>query len=466
MKKITIWSLGLFSCVPQVFAQINYGEALQKSIYFYEAQQAGTLPEWNRVSWRGDATIKDGKDVGVDLSGGWYDAGDHVKFGFPMAATATMLAWGVVAYPEAYESSGQMQHIKNNLRFVADYFMNAHPSPNEFYGQVGKGADDHSWWGPVEVIESTSRAASTRPAYKVTPECPGSDLTGETAAALAAISIIFQDSHPAYADLLLVHAKDLLNFAETYRGDYSDCITDASTFYRSWSGHVDELVWANTWLYKATGDKKYLQQAELHYPDLNTEPQSTVKSYRWTHAWDDKSYGSYVLLASITNNPEYRADAERWLDFWTIGYENQRVDYTPGGLAHLDQWGAARYAANTAFIALVYADYLKGFKTGLLKSKIYHDFAVSQMQYILGENPMNMPYQIGMADNGPKNPHHRTAHGSWADSLQVPETSRHLLVGALVGGPSKDDSYVDDRGDYIANEGTYRCDSCPAEQCA
>jgi hypothetical protein len=27
----------------------NYAEALQKSLFFYECQQAGPLPEWNRV---------------------------------------------------------------------------------------------------------------------------------------------------------------------------------------------------------------------------------------------------------------------------------------------------------------------------------------------------------------------------------------------------------------------------------
>ena len=39
--------------------EINYGEALQKSLFFYEAQQAGVLPEWNEVSWRGDSMEND-----------------------------------------------------------------------------------------------------------------------------------------------------------------------------------------------------------------------------------------------------------------------------------------------------------------------------------------------------------------------------------------------------------------------
>ncbi|HAG81598.1 MAG TPA: hypothetical protein DCL61_10615, partial [Cyanobacteria bacterium UBA12227] len=51
-----------------------------------------------------------------------------------------------------------------------------------------------------------------------------------------------------YSSLLLRHAKELYEFAEQYKGKYSDCITDANEFYKS-SGYQDELVWAATWLY-------------------------------------------------------------------------------------------------------------------------------------------------------------------------------------------------------------------------
>ena len=62
----------------------DLNEVLHKSILFYEAQRSGALPSSNRIGWRGDSALHDGCDVNTDLTGGWYDAGDHVKFGLPM----------------------------------------------------------------------------------------------------------------------------------------------------------------------------------------------------------------------------------------------------------------------------------------------------------------------------------------------------------------------------------------------
>lgn len=284
-----------------------YGEALQKSIYFYEAQQSGELPEWNRVPWRGDATVNDGNQAGVDLSGGWYDAGDHVKFGFPMASAATMLAWGVVEYPEAYKESGQWQHIRNNLKYVADYFVKAHPKPNILYGQVGLGYRDHSWWGPPEMLESSQSRARYRPAFAISESCPGSDLAAETAAALAAISIIFHDQ-PDYSSQLLRHAEQLYSFADRYRGIYSHCIRDAHRHYPSVSGYQDELVWGALWLHIATGKGEYLRKAQLGYVKMRTDDRF---SPYWTQSWDNKSYGAYVLLAKATGKILYRKTTEK-----------------------------------------------------------------------------------------------------------------------------------------------------------
>ncbi|CAM3316959.1 glycoside hydrolase family 9 protein [Kibdelosporangium persicum] len=426
-------------------ATFNYGEALQKSVWFYDAQRSGRLPADNRVSWRGDSALTDGQDVGLDLSGGFYDAGDHVKFGLPFQFSMTMLAWGAVENAAAYQSSGQLPYLKANLKWGNDWLLKAHPQPNVLYGQVGKGDDDHRWWGPAETM------TMARPSYKIDASCPGSDLAGEAAAQFAASYLVFKDSDPAYAATLLSHAKQLYTFADTYRGKYSDCITDAQNFYRSWSGYQDELVWGAIWLYRATGDSAYLAKAEAEYPKLPTEPQSTTRSYKWTIAWDDKSYGAYVLLARLTGKQQYIADANRWLDYWTVGVNGQRVPYSPGGQAVLDTWGSLRYAANTAFVALLYSDWLKA--QDPTRATTYHDFGVRQINYALGDNPRKSSFVVGFGANPPRNPHHRTAHGSWGDSITDPATNRHVLYGALVGGPtSPNDAYTDDRSNYTMNE--------------
>lgn len=44
-----------------------------KSILFYAAQRSGKLPADNPIPWRYDSALDDGKDVGHDLTGGWYD---------------------------------------------------------------------------------------------------------------------------------------------------------------------------------------------------------------------------------------------------------------------------------------------------------------------------------------------------------------------------------------------------------
>lgn len=53
----------------------QWSTLLGNLIYFYEAQRSGKLPSTKRVSWRNDSCVNDGSDSGVDLSGGYYDAG-------------------------------------------------------------------------------------------------------------------------------------------------------------------------------------------------------------------------------------------------------------------------------------------------------------------------------------------------------------------------------------------------------
>ena len=132
------------AAAPAAATSYNYAEALQDSMLFYESQRSGKLPADNRVTWRGDSDLTDGADAGLDLTGGYHDAGDEVKFGFPMAFSMTMLGWGGIDEASGYAASGQKSYLLRNLRWGDDWLLKAHPSPNVLYGQVGDGSSDHA----------------------------------------------------------------------------------------------------------------------------------------------------------------------------------------------------------------------------------------------------------------------------------------------------------------------------------
>ena len=411
----------------------NYGEALQKALIFYELQRSGDIDEkTSRTNWRGDSGLADGADVGLDLTGGLYDAGDNVKFNLPMAYTASMLAWSYYESKDAYKTSGQDKYILETIKWINDYLIKCHPESDVYYYQVGDGNADHAWWGAAEVMQMK------RPAYKVTKSSPGSTVVGEAAAALASCALIYKDIDKSYSEKCLTHAKQLYSFAESTKSDSG--YTAANGFYNSWSGFYDELMWAGEWLYLATGDSSYLDKAKQYEKQCGG-------NYKWTMCWDDKYNGAVCLLATITGEKQYKDKIEKNLDWWTTGTGGERVTYSPKGLAWLDTWGSLRYSTTAAFLAAVYADY-SGCPSS--KAETYRSFAVKQVDYALGSTGRS--FVVGFGTNPPQHPHHRTAQGSWADNMSEPSAHRHVLYGALVGGPDQSDGYSDTVTDYCKNE--------------
>ncbi len=461
-------------------ANFNYGKVLQKSFLFYEAQRSGELPPDSRITWRGDSAVNDGALNGRDLSGGYYDAGDHVKFVFPMAGAMTMLAWGLIEYKDGYVQSNQYDEALDALKWGTDWLLKAHETDSQgttaFWMQVGDGDADHSVWALPETLEDPGSPA--RPAFKLDRQTPGSDVAAEAAAALAAASIVFRPHDESYADELLENAVQLYAFADDadldasnglLRGEYSDVLhqltpsinsnVDDETgelnyyaYYHSWSGYPDELLWGATWLHKAKvaeggADSSYLAVAEQQY-------QQTYFNAPWTQTWDDKSQGAGVLLAQITQSQTYRDDVESWLNRWLPpGNENRPtngVAYSPGGLAWLTNWGSLRASANTAFLAGIYADTVND------PNGDYSQFAQAQIDYMLGDNPNDFSYVVGFGDDSPLQPHHQGASGveGFGPEFHRNTPNKNVIYGALVGGPrsADDDDYQDVRTDFITNE--------------
>nr|XP_039260058.1 uncharacterized protein LOC120336441 [Styela clava] len=413
----------------------NYNELLHKSILFYEAQRSGELPDRNRIPWRGDSALKDGCDIGVDLTGGWYDAGDYVKFNFPMAYSLTVLAWGGIEFRDAYEDAGELENMINAILWPTKYFIKTHISKYELVGQIGHGQTDHNYWGRSEQMNIK------RPTYIISDKNPGTELAAEVAAGLAAASVFLRPTHPDISNEALQHSKEIYEFGNKYRGTYHLSIPDVSRYYKSYSGYQDELVWAAAWLYKATNDTSYLHAA-IKFHDRMGGKHATAPMF----SWDNKLPGAQALLAKLTGKADFRIPLSKHLE------KMQREKRTPQGLVYLSEWGTNRHAANEALLAIMGAN----LDPPLPRHKTYLNWAKKQIGLILGDDGRS--YVVGFGVNPPKRAHHSSSNCppypercDWT-TYHSPKPNHYVLYGAIVGGPNEKGVYGDNRGVYEETE--------------
>jgi hypothetical protein len=150
----------------------DYACVLGASFLFYEAQRSGKLPSsGRRIKWRGDSSLKDVSPNGHDLIGGLYDAGDFVKFMLPYGWSVTVLAWGLVAFPEGYQKSQQSFHALSTLRWAADFIIKCHVDDTVFVAQVGNGTADHLLWRRAEDIQEPAKVRAALRALACVSSC-------------------------------------------------------------------------------------------------------------------------------------------------------------------------------------------------------------------------------------------------------------------------------------------------------
>ncbi|XP_058210615.1 endoglucanase 11 [Rhododendron vialii] len=465
--------LSIFAVLPPS-QSFSYTEALSKSLLYFEAQRSGRLPYNQRVRWRHHSGLTDGLEQGVDLVGGYYDAGDHVKFGLPMAFTVTMLSWSVVEYRGQLAAAGELEHALEAIKWGTDYFIKAHTSPNVLWAEVGDGDTDHYCWQRPEDM------ATSRRAYKIDENNPGSDLAGETAAAMAAASIVFRRTNPHYSHLLLHHAQQLFEFGDKYRGKYDSSVGVVKDYYASVSGYKDEMLWAALWLYKATDN------VEKYYLNYLINKAHCFGGLDWAiteFSWDVKFAGVQILAAQLLKEEkhkehrhilnQYKSKAEHYIcSCLNKNNVTNNVDRTPGGLLYIRQWNNMQYVSSASFLLTTYSDFLRNSNQnimchgGMVGPQELVSLAQAQVDYILGSNPMNMSYLVGYGPNYPTRVHHRGAsiacyrenkgyigctqgYDNWY-SRKGPNPN--VVVGALVGGPDCQDNFRDERGNYMQTE--------------
>jgi hypothetical protein len=279
--------------------------------------------------------------------------------------------------------------------------------------------------------------------YYTTDSTGYSAVLGEMSAALASGAVALEGKSDK-VDEYIEHAKHYFELADAQKSDTGYNSSDAGGFYRS-SEFYDDLFYSANWLYMATGDSYYLDKATSYIPNLGKELGTNELKYSWCQCWDDVMQGGMLLYAQNTNDQTYINQVKKHLDYWT----SDSVLELDGGLKWLTTWGCLRYAETAGFISAVACDTILADDSDRDK---YVDFYETQINYALGDNPDNQSYVVGYGENYPVNVHHRTAHSSYKNDLDYPETNAHILYGALVGGPTQSGEYEDSRGNYINNE--------------
>ncbi|XVE73355.1 hypothetical protein DITRI_Ditri11bG0111300 [Diplodiscus trichospermus] len=345
------------------FAKHNYRDALTKSIIFFEGQRSGRLPSNQRIIWRKDSGLSDGAAMHVDLVGGCYDAGDNVKFGFPMAFTTTMLSWSVIEFATAH--------------------------PDTIYVQVGDANKDHSCW------ERPKDMDTPRSVFKIDKHSPGSEVAGETAAALPAALLVFIRSDPTLLEAFVCE------FADEYRGPYSNGLKkDVCPFYSSYSGCCA------AWLHRATKNPVYLNYIQVNGRPLELQSLTTHSDgitsmlergfFVPRHFWFKDCNLSMITRATqiVSFALLYQEPHSLQLNILQVGCNMQ-------------------YVTSTSFLLLTYAKYLTSANQVVncggttFTPKRLRTIAKKQADYLLGDNPLKMSYMVGYGPRYPQRIHHR-----------------------------------------------------------
>jgi endoglucanase len=231
-----------------------YGTPLANSLYFYQNERDGanfiTSPLRTAAGHVNDQTAnvyltpnvnKNGRFSGdltlasstpIDASGGWWDAGDYLKFVQTESYTVAMMLVGVRDFPNQMGAGSASANFAGEAKFGTDWLQRMwNDQTKTFYYQVGIGdgnaqtISDHDIWRLPQADDtyqgciSTYRYICHRPVFINTAGGAGAsispNLAGRMAASLAECYQVFKASDPAYANQCLLSAEHIFDLANT-----------------------------------------------------------------------------------------------------------------------------------------------------------------------------------------------------------------------------------------------------------
>jgi endoglucanase len=404
--------LAVLALAFQASAQTTDYKSLHNMlIQFYGYQRAGDKTIDNKNPFYKTSPFPHANDNigGKDLSSGWYDAGDFVKFGLPFSFSVYCLLKGYDVFPRGYDdvTSWDYKGVPDNIpdilgeaKIATDYIMRAVVSSSQIVVDVGNADEDHK-----ELSEDGYRNSS-RVSNRTVYSAGGADVAGLYAASLALMAQVYKKHDAAYAASCLAKAKEAFTFAVANQKLSTQ--QKNGEFYKT-DTFNDKLACGAVELYRATGEETYLTQAKAF--------QAKVGQHFYVLGYADAGDISAFELKRLG----IAADGP-WLSdvAFTMSRVVKATTASPlikGAFINSD-WGNAGNAATAGFSAAL-AFMVSG------DSK-YLDFARSQAHWVAGISPFTQSYVVGYG-NGPTAPHHRN---------DVAKLNGARLKGGVVSGPS------------------------------
>jgi endoglucanase len=457
-----------------------YGKAHEDLLGFMRQQRCGYNPFLDMVCHQRDGRSFYGPmpdSTFVDVSGGWHDAGDQLKYLITGSnATARMLlAYDLVGgrFGDTANQLGQLRPngIPDEAKWGLDWLHKMHPGPDQLIHQVADDRDHLGWKMPDEDDADYGWGRNSyRPAYFATGSPQGlaqyqseatgiANLAGRVAAAMAMASRIWltDGGDSAFAQKSLRAGREVYAMGKRKEGYQQGNSYGAPYRYseRTWA---DDMEWGAAELFKATGEPTYLADA-IRYARLagptSWMQHDTADHYEYYPFVNIGHFALYPLVDAVfrdTLAAYYRDGIERTM---------VRGRANPYGIGVPFIW-----CSNNLATALITQILLYERMTGDMQ---YHDFMLRQRDWLLGRNPWGTSMFTGIPRDGE---HPDDVHTSvWALTKQE-------VPGGLVDGPVLRSIYLsllgitlhepdefaefqndyvvyhDDIGDYSTNEPT------------
>ncbi|MBR2295749.1 MAG: glycoside hydrolase family 9 protein [Clostridiales bacterium] len=405
------------------------------------ARSAGHAPDNATILTSWDHTGNGGMQ---DVTGGWYDAGDHGKYvvngGIALWLLQNLYETSVVTGTEAVFADGTMNipesgngfpDLLDESRWEMEWMFTMLVADGEYKDMVYHKVHDCKWTGLGLAPGDDDLERVILP--------PTTAATLNVSACAAQASRLWKDLDPDFSSLCLDISQRTFEAALSHPDMYAP-LDDSDMGGGAYGDDdvTDEFYWAACELYITTGDDTYLEYMESS-PCFASVPSTlaggesvdTAGCFDWGHvaSLGTMSAALNPSLFDDDTNAQIRNGITSAADVLLEREASQGYGqpYGPSVLSSDNPdtgyvWGSNSFVADNS-IVLCYAYCLTG-------ETAYLDGASSGLDYLLGRNPMDLSYVTGYGTYAAVNPHHRF----WAN--QVDASFPQAPAGVLVGGPN------------------------------